>query len=286
MGPSQESDVSARDAIRAYTLILLAGWFFVLAVSLAWNIRTMKDAHVERARLQAGLAIGDDAYYRKWLSDSMAGRSSASGRSTPANPHFIIRKVQELRHRSQDYAERRHLVGFDGPFCDAWEKAALAGFQRGDQEAGGPVEFGGVQYFRLMRPLYAEASCLKCHARFKPGKLCGAFVAAVATAPLWAIQRRRIRSEILTHAVLGGFALAVILFGYLRLRGDMDKIRVLKGILPICASCKNIRDESGDWQQLESYIRDHSQAIFNHGLCLTCFEKRYPEYYKDAGKIK
>ena len=55
-------------------------------------------------------------------------------------------------------------------------------------------------------------------------------------------------------------------------------IKTLHGILPICASCKKIRDDSGAWHQIESFIRDHSDAEFSHGLCTDCAQKLYPEY--------
>jgi PAS domain S-box-containing protein len=60
------------------------------------------------------------------------------------------------------------------------------------------------------------------------------------------------------------------------LREAMAKLKILGGLLPICASCKKIRDEDGTWQQLESYIHAHSQAQFSHGLCPTCLDRLYP----------
>ena len=48
------------------------------------------------------------------------------------------------------------------------------------------------------------------------------------------------------------------------------EVRVLRGILPICAQCKRIHTEEGSWQQIESYVRDHSHAEFSHGLCPDC----------------
>lgn len=57
-------------------------------------------------------------------------------------------------------------------------------------------------------------------------------------------------------------------------------VKVLRGMLPICASCKQIRDDDGYWSQIEVYIRDHSQAVFSHGICPTCARKLYPEYFE------
>ena len=65
------------------------------------------------------------------------------------------------------------------------------------------------------------------------------------------------------------------------LRDALAKIKKLSGLLPICASCKKIRDDSGYWEQIESYIKDHSEAEFSHSICPECVKKLYPEL---AGK--
>jgi PAS domain S-box-containing protein len=67
------------------------------------------------------------------------------------------------------------------------------------------------------------------------------------------------------------------------LRESLAKIKTLGGLIPICASCKKIRDDQGYWQQVEVYIRDHSEAEFSHGLCPECAQRLYPEFYVDEG---
>lgn len=62
-----------------------------------------------------------------------------------------------------------------------------------------------------------------------------------------------------------------------RLREALAQVKQLSGILPICANCKKIRNDSGYWEQVESYIKDHSEAEFSHGLCPECIRKLYPE---------
>jgi hypothetical protein len=64
------------------------------------------------------------------------------------------------------------------------------------------------------------------------------------------------------------------------LRDTLAHIKVLRGMLPICASCKKVRDDQGYWQQLESYVADHSDAEFSHGICPECAERLYPEVAK------
>ncbi len=56
----------------------------------------------------------------------------------------------------------------------------------------------------------------------------------------------------------------------------LGRVKTLKGLLPICTSCKKIRDDQGYWNQLEIYIREHSEADFSHGLCPECVKKFYP----------
>ena len=63
-----------------------------------------------------------------------------------------------------------------------------------------------------------------------------------------------------------------------KLQEALKQVQLLSGLLPICASCKKIRDEREVWQPLESYIQAHSEAKFSHGVCPDCLRKLYPEY--------
>jgi hypothetical protein len=62
------------------------------------------------------------------------------------------------------------------------------------------------------------------------------------------------------------------------LRKALEELRMLRSILPICAYCKRIRDDEGSWNQIESYIREHSEAEFSHGVCPQCFEQVFADY--------
>jgi PAS domain S-box-containing protein len=62
------------------------------------------------------------------------------------------------------------------------------------------------------------------------------------------------------------------------LKETLGQVRKLHGLLPICAACKKIRDEKGNWQALESYISGHSEAEFSHSICPSCTQSLYPEY--------
>ncbi len=65
------------------------------------------------------------------------------------------------------------------------------------------------------------------------------------------------------------------------LQRALREVKVLRGLIPICASCKKIRNDGGFWQQLEEYIGEHSEAEFSHGLCQPCLKKLYPGVYQD-----
>ena len=60
------------------------------------------------------------------------------------------------------------------------------------------------------------------------------------------------------------------------LREALRAVKALSGMLPICCHCKKIRDDKGYWNQLETYIRDHSEVDFSHGICPECYAKLYP----------
>ncbi|MDH4318470.1 MAG: response regulator [Desulfobulbaceae bacterium] len=63
------------------------------------------------------------------------------------------------------------------------------------------------------------------------------------------------------------------------LRQSLKQVKILSGLLPICASCKKIRDDKGYWNRLESYLSEHSNVEFSHSVCPDCVEKLYPELH-------
>jgi hypothetical protein len=86
-------------------------------------------------------------------------------------------------------------------------------------------------------------------------------------------------AEVLTLVVSLLFLLGVLLMSRMfreseaehrALQDAMEQIKTLRGILPVCAQCKRIRDERGRWHQMEAYVRDNTHAEFSHGLCVEC----------------
>jgi len=64
------------------------------------------------------------------------------------------------------------------------------------------------------------------------------------------------------------------------LKAALTNVKRLKGLLPICANCKKIRDDEGFWEEVDSYFHEHSEVEFTHGICPDCMKMLYPEYYK------
>jgi tetratricopeptide (TPR) repeat protein len=104
-------------------------------------------------------------------------------------------------------------------------------------------------------------------------------------------QVRTVRTALAVTAGLVLLSLGLVLARYrlkqqseARLRAQAEelqeaigRVQTLKGLLPICASCKKIRDDNGYWTQVEQYVTAHSAAEFTHSICPSCFEGLYPE---------
>jgi hypothetical protein len=102
-----------------------------------------------------------------------------------------------------------------------------------------------------------------------------ALLALLAIGGLWVGIRYRVRRHLAREIVL-------------RRRVDeaLERIKVLKGLLPICAWCHKVRDDKGYYTEIETYIREHSEADFSHGICPECFAKRAAEFERDADRYR
>lgn len=70
------------------------------------------------------------------------------------------------------------------------------------------------------------------------------------------------------------------------LQRALNEVETLRGLLPICASCKKIRDDHGYWNHIEIYLSKHTRADFTHTLCPDCLQKYYPEYWRQIQNKK
>jgi len=66
------------------------------------------------------------------------------------------------------------------------------------------------------------------------------------------------------------------------LQAALDSIKTLSGLIPICAGCKQIRDDQGYWQCVEQFVQARSDAQFSHSMCPECVRKFYPQYAEEV----
>jgi len=123
------------------------------------------------------------------------------------------------------------------------------------------------------------------------GVFSGLFYLAAATALVYFLISRQLRrnSLLLSRLAMADETLeSRVKLRTAELEQALEGIKQLKGIIPICANCKSIRNGSGEWEQIESYLRKYSEAEFSHGLCPVCDKKLYGDrrsYFKKiAGK--
>jgi K+-sensing histidine kinase KdpD len=93
------------------------------------------------------------------------------------------------------------------------------------------------------------------------------FVAAAAVVT-WLAGSRRVALERLSQAISD-------------LQKTMDEVKTLRGLVPICAGCKKIRDDQGYWVEVERYIQERTEAHFTHGMCRECLKRWYPDAYEE-----
>jgi ligand-binding sensor domain-containing protein len=96
------------------------------------------------------------------------------------------------------------------------------------------------------------------------------FALGLAGAHRWRVRAHKRREKELAH----------------RVEEALGQIKTLRGLLPVCAQCKKIRDDKGAWNQMEMYIQEHSEAGFSHGICPDCMSQLYPDYVRATSPAK
>ena len=226
---------------------------------------------------------------------------------TKVNPAYMTRQVHELG------ALKSGVVGHITSLMpirsqnapDPWEARALRVLEKGPVEEVSEIQqINGRDYMRLIRPLITEQGCLKCHAiqGYKLGDIRGGISVSVPLDPIMAHAKADRWVLIITHGLFLLLGLTGLAFTALhirlrlieRLQADIERekiiselkqaladIKTLEGFIPVCASCKKIRDDKGYWQQIELYIQEHSTAVFSHSICPECREKLYDQWRKE-----
>ncbi len=226
---------------------------------------------------------------------------------TKINPSYMVRLISEIASKNNSIwfhiTSENPIRPQNAP--DEWELKTLKRFDQGASEFSEfvPVD-GGSTLFRYMAPMWVQEDCLSCHEKqgYKKGELRGGISVTVNPDSIIKSQKHQIKSSLVTHFVIWLFGfLGIQMASYSlgkkerekehvieELKSALDEVKKLSGLIPICANCKKIRDDSGYWNQIEQYIESHSEVLFSHGICNECADELYgeQEWYKKRKKKK
>ncbi len=253
--------------------------------------------------------VSKDLQPNPYLEDPLRDLSTDQGlKLTKINPAYMTRQIAEITSRENDI--KFHITSLRPirPQNEAaeWEKEWLQSFELGVKEQGTFITTGSRSIFRYMAPLYVEDSCLKCHA--KHGYGIGDVRGGISVVIPYFLEEKN-------NALIAGYGIIAVLGVILTIIGGtlldrkrslllqanqslktesterqklicelqeaLSQIKTLRGIVPICSYCKEIRDDKGYWNQLEEYISKHSTAQFSHGICPKCMKEHFPKINND-----
>jgi hypothetical protein len=311
----------AESRYRYYFWLLAGVWTVAVGGSLAWNlIRHAQETRALTAEAARTL-LEKDLLYREWslMHGGVYVPTSSPARPgdypqkeereilTPSgvtltllNPAVASREIFEIQ--AQQMGIRGHITSLrplrQANAPDTWERQALSAFESGGTEISAIESQQGQRYFRMMRPLVTNPSCLRCHEEQdrKVGEIRGGISVTVPMSR-FANPGENARLAV-AHFGLWVVGLAGLFFGaadldrhfqarrraenererlIAELQKAMANVKTLTGLIPICASCKKVRTDEGYWTQLETFLEQHSHAEFSHGLCVDCMRKLYPD---------
>ena len=215
---------------------------------------------------------------------------------TKINPAYMSRQISEITRASNSVWF--HLTS-DDPVrpenaADVWESEAIQSFYRNTPELGEFVVKGvETPVYRYMAPLWVKQSCLKCHAKqgYAEGDLRGGISVTIQADHLISGRDAQMLGILIPNILIWLIGLMANRWAFGRmlkeeinrelaikdLQDAMAEVKKLSGMLPICSSCKKVRDDKGYWNQIEAYIQQRSDAQFTHGFCPRCFHELYPD---------
>ena len=255
--------VTSKDKLRSYrwklyVFTVMAVWTLILATSLGWNLYSMKQRALEMARSQANMAYTKNVIYRRWntlhggvyveVKDDFKPNPylkaiperdivTPSGKVlTLINPALMMREVYEITKRARGSVERLVSTEPLNPdnMADEWETEALKSFKSGLNVRSRVSKIEGVENMRLIRPLFTEESCLRCHTSqgYEEGDLQGAISIMLPMGPIRASTARTASTLVKAHILLWFLGAVGILLTARRLRRtEIDRTRMAEELL-------------------------------------------------------
>jgi len=234
---------------------LIAGITILIAAQFIWIIKDSKEAAFKLARADALTNYEKDISYRKWATAHGGVYVLLDGKTVPnpyldvpdrdietikglrltlVNPAWMTREVHEFSHNAKE-TSHTHITSLKvlNPVNepDEWEKKALHAFKNGLKELVEVADFQGEPHLRLMRPLYTETGCLKCHAKqgYKKGDLRGGISVAIPFDAHLAVLKENFFINLLWHVFLWIVVVVLLFYVYIcskRLFGEKEAAEV------------------------------------------------------------
>jgi PAS domain S-box-containing protein len=234
--------VTTEKRIKRFVLALGCFWTVVVLLSFAWSAIHLQNTGMDMAKVEAATAYESDVFYKKWnamhggvyvpvsentppnpfLTTNRRDVVTTNGEQlTLINPAYMARQVNELQEESPGL--RGHLTSLkpmrpqNAP--DAWEREGLLSFEQGAHEAYAIREVDGEKYFRLIRPMYVEEACLRCHSDqgYKVGDVRGGIGVSIPIRKTLDIVRREQVEIAGMHGLLWFLGITVLWLGSRRL---------------------------------------------------------------------
>ncbi|MBC8194092.1 MAG: DUF3365 domain-containing protein [Candidatus Marinimicrobia bacterium] len=235
--------------LKRTALLMAIFWTLIILLELNWSLLNLKEAELRNAHTQAATAFEKDVQYRRWNANAggVYVRVNESIRPNPyldmehrdlllangdtltlMNPAYMTRLAHEIA--LEETGVRGHITSLN-PIrpeneADDWEKSALSCFNDSTSEVTAVENLDGVKYFRMMRPLYVEKSCLECHEKqgYKLGDIRGGISVAVPMKTALDDGYLNPVNEIISRCLFWLLGLAGIVYSFVRLE-HFDKQR-------------------------------------------------------------
>ena len=287
--------------IRAYTIFGVTVWTLFLGILLNWSINLIENMALERAYVYTKVGFDKDVVYRRWASEH-GGVYVRVDSTTPPNPYlshiserdlvidsslkltlmnpaYMNRQVYELEEEISEI--RGHITSLN-PIrqeneADEWETKALQEFENGVTEFSEVSSINGEDYFRYMKPLVTEKSCLKCHAQqgYKVNDIRGGVSVSYPMNQVYILIASDIKHQYYSYGLIWVLGLSIFVIAYFFLKKSDNKRLAAENDLLILNSqledrvqsrTKNLHQEIAERQIVEAKIEESQQrfqTIFN-----------------------
>lgn len=295
--------------VKQILILALTSWTLIIAALSFWSIRDLRQQGTRILLSQARSYFSIIVTTRYW--NSLHGGvyvpvtektrpnpylevpdrdlETKRGLLTLINPAFMTRQISEIAGQKDKVnfhiTSLKPLNPKNAPA--AWERKALSSFRSDRDEHYLWTE--NRDFFKYMAPLWTTRPCLKCHEKqgYTEGDLRGGISVTIPAKEILDTLQKYAGHRLTVFLLIWLVGALGILLSFLiindetarreilidELKTALDEVKTLEGLIPICSSCKKIRDDRGYWNQVEKYIVERSDAEFTHSLCPECVKK-------------